>query len=247
MKSFKVTVTRVLLWLSGVYWLASADLIASTDASPLFQQCEKKTYYQIYLSGIRTGYMQRDELWQGNQATVTSQSKASILGIGTQYDQKATLVWSHEQKSWLTTSFHQVVSGFRNRDMTVRFSPDGSDSVVDLDGQITAYHHEGGPLRDVDTLSIQIRQHVLDGDEQFFLTRQATDGPEPYAYQVQPTEMITLKPWGELEVIPVKQTGEERVTYWLALKLDYQLVKVRYHGFIFSANAELQRYENDCR
>ena len=210
------------------------------------QQCERTAYYHIYLSGIRTGYMHRTESWEGTNATITSQSTASILGIGTQYDQQATLTWSEESASWLTTSFHQVVSGFKSRDMKVSFSDDGSETRVDLDGEITEYQNNGEPLRDVDTLSVQIRQYVLDGDISFSLTRQATDGPEPYDYEVQELTTIKVDKWGEIEVIPVKQTGAERVTFWYAPSLGYQLVKARYHGFLLQGGAELQRYESSC-
>lgn len=210
------------------------------------QQCERTAYYQIYLSGIRTGYMHRTESWEGTNATITSQSKASILGIGTQYDQQATLTWSEESASWLTTSFHQVVSGFKSRDMKVSFSDDGSETRVDLDGEVTEYQNNGEPLRDVDTLSVQIRQYVLDGSKSFSLTRQATDGPEPYNYEVQNLTTIKVDKWGEIDVIPVKQTGAERVTFWFAPSLDYQLVKARYHGFLLRGGAELQKYESRC-
>ncbi|MEZ8121736.1 hypothetical protein ACED30_19700 [Vibrio splendidus] len=210
------------------------------------QQCERTAYYYIYLSGIRTGYMHRTESWEGTNATIISQSKASILGIGTQYDQQATLTWSEESDRWLTTSFHQVVSGFKSRDMKVSFSDDGSETRVDLDGEITEYQNNGEPLRDVDTLSVQIRQYVLDGDRSFSLTRQATDGPEPYDYEVQDLTTIKIDKWGEIEVIPVKQTGAERVTFWYAPSLGYQLVKARYHGFLLRGGAELQQYESSC-
>ncbi|MGR5540847.1 hypothetical protein ACPV5V_20020, partial [Vibrio campbellii] len=122
----------------------------------------------------------------------------------------------------------------------------GSETAVDLDGEVTQYQNDGEPLRDVDTLSVQIRQHVLDGDKTFSLTRQATDGPEPYDYQVKDLTTIKLDKWGEIDVIPVKQTGEERITFWYAPSLDYQLVKARYHGFILQGGAELQRYESSC-
>lgn len=225
----------------------SLSITAQANSQPLPQQCEKVAYYHIYLSGIRTGYMNRTESWQGMSATVTSQSKASILGIGTEYDQQARLIWSEQSDSWLTTSFHQVVSGFKSRDMQVSFSDDGSESLVNLDGKETRYENDGEPLRDVDTLSVQIRQHVLDGVKQFTLTRQASDGPEPYQYQVLETEIIKLDKWGELKAIPVEQTGEERVTFWYAPELDYQLVKARYHGFILQGGAELQSFENSCQ
>ncbi|MEZ8859707.1 hypothetical protein [Vibrio sp. 10N.247.311.51] len=210
------------------------------------QQCERTAYYQIYLNGIRTGYMHRTESWEGTNATITSQSKASILGVGTQYDQQATLTWSEESDSWLTTSFHQVVSGFKSRDMKVSFSDDGNETRVDLDGEITEYQNDGEPLRDVDTLSVQIRQYLLDGCRSFSLTRQATDGPEPYDYEVQELTTIKVDKWGEIAVIPVKQTGAERVTFWYAPSLGYQLVKARYHGFLLRGGAELQQYESSC-
>lgn len=226
--------------------LSSMAVMAETDAALEARQCEKSAYYHIYLSGIRTGYMNRTESWQGSNATVISQSKASVLGIGTQYNQEATLSWSEQSDSWLTTSFHQVVSGFKSRDMKVSFSEDGSETAVNLDGEITQYQNNGEPLRDVDTLSVQIRQHVLAGDAQFSLTRQATDGPEPYDYEVLELTTINLDKWGEMDVIPVKQTGEDRITFWYAPSLDYQLVKARYHGFILQGGAELQQYQSSC-
>ncbi|MGL6316152.1 hypothetical protein [Vibrio sp. WXL103] len=238
-----MSVSAAMKW-GGV--VMSLSIAAQANSQPVPQQCEKVAYYHIYLSGIRTGYMSRTESWQGMSATVTSQSKASILGIGTEYDQQARLTWSEQSDSWLTTSFHQVVSGFKSRDMKVGFSEDGSESLVNLDGKETSYESQGEPLRDVDTLSVQIRQHLIDGLEQFTLTRQATDGPEPYQYQVQAIETLKLDKWGELEAIPVEQTGEERITFWYAPELDYQLIKARYHGFILQGGAELQSFRSSC-
>lgn len=219
--------------------------IGAAQAEPV-ALCEKSADYAIYLSGIRTGEMHRVERWQGQSATVSSQSHASILGIGTRYDQTATLVWSEASQSWLTTSFHQKVSGFRSRDMSVDFSSDGTQTRVNLDGQIHHYDNGEAPLRDVDTLSIQIRQHIKNGEQRFSLTRQASDGPEPYQYQVLSPTHISVGVWGEIAVIPVEQTGEERITFWYAPSLDYQLVKARYHGFLLQGSAELQHFHNGC-
>lgn len=209
-------------------------------------ECSRISNYAIYLSGIHTGTMNRTETWQGNTAVVTSISEASILGIGTQYHQRAELSWSSTTNEWLTDKFHQTVTGFHARDMWVTFENNGHNSRVDIDGDIDTYASEKIPLRDVDTLTIQIREYLLQGRKQFALTRQASDAIERYQFYVQDTLTTNIAPWGELTLIPVEQTGAEDVTYYFAPAMDYQLIKARYHGIILHGLIELESYTSSC-
>ncbi|MCK8045904.1 hypothetical protein MSG37_13520 [Shewanella sp. 1CM18E] len=227
-------------FLTSSYALAEEASLASVE------QCSRHAEYDIYLSGIHTGTMSRTEDWLGKTAVVTSTSKASILGIGTQYQQRAELAWSIELNQWLTQKFHQKVSGFRARDMHASFSDTGLASEVDVDGEIERYHSEDIPLRDVDTLAIQMRDFLLQGRQQFRLIRQASDAIEPYQYYVQDAISKEIAPWGKLTLIPVEQTGTEEVTYYFAPELDYQLVQARYHGIILRGLIELNSYNSTC-
>jgi len=209
-------------------------------------QCRRSSNYDIYLSGIHTGTMARTETWLGKTAVVTSESEASILGIGTQYQQRAELSWSSTTNEWITDKFHQKVTGFRARDMRVSFGNNGRESRVDLDGDIESYTSTDIPLRDVDTLAIQMRQYLLQGRQQFALIRQASDAIEPYQFYVQNKQIRSIEPWGELSLIPVKQTGAEEVTYYFAPTMDYQLIKARYHGIILHGLIELNHYRSSC-
>ncbi|QIR16281.1 hypothetical protein HBH39_16695 [Shewanella aestuarii] len=209
-------------------------------------QCSRQFNYSIYLSGIHTGNMTRSEHWQHDTGVINSHSQASILGIGTEYQQRAQLSRSKLSNEWLTQSFHQQVSGFRSRNMQVTFSEDGLQSKVDLDGKINTYLSEQIPLRDVDTLTVQLREYVLQGRKQFILIRQASDAIEPYQFYVQDVQTRKIDPWGELQLIPIKQTGAEKVTYYFAPSLDYQLVQARYHGILLQGLIELDSYSSTC-
>ena len=210
------------------------------------EKCSRSSNYDIYLSGIHTGTISRTETWLGKSAVVTSKSEASILGIGTQYHQRAELSWSDTTNEWLTDEFHQKVTGFRARDMQATFSDNGLESRVDLDGDIENYTSANIPLRDVDTLAIQIRQYLLQGRKQFALIRQASDATERYQLYVQESLTAKVAPWGELTLIPVEQTGAEEVTYYFAPTMDYQLIKARYHGIILQGLIELNHYSSSC-
>ncbi|WP_247663386.1 hypothetical protein [Shewanella sp. MMG014] len=219
---------------------------ASEQDAAVESQCSRTSHYDIYLSGIHTGTMKRTETWQGQSAVVTSTSKASILGIGTQYDQRAELSWSNTRDEWITDNFHQLVTGFRARDMKVSFSHDGLASEVDIDGDKDKYASTHIPLRDVDTLAIQMRQFLLQGRTQFALVRQASDAIEPYQLYVKKPISEQIEPWGEMTLIPVEQSGAEEVTYYFAPEMDYQLVKARYHGIILKGLIELNHYHSTC-
>lgn len=229
--------------------LLLACLMASdpVSASNRGEQCSRAASYSVYLGGLHTGTMTRVEAWQGQSAVITSNSHAAILGIATQYQQRAELTWSNTEKAWLTTQFQQQVSGFRSRNMRASFSNNGLDSLVELDGKTTSYHSTQIPLRDVDTLAIQIRELVLQGQQEFSLIRQASDGIEPYQYQVKAPITTQLAPWGELQLIPVEQTGAEDITYYFAPSLDHQLAQARYHGFILQGLIQLESYHSTCK
>lgn len=225
---------------------SNVSAMVSAEAKVTAGKCVRQSDYDIYLSGIHTGTMSRTETWQGKTAVVSSHSKASILGIGTEYRQRAELSWSMESDEWLTNKFHQQVSGFRARDMQATFSDNGRDSKVDLDGDIEHYHSDNIALRDVDTLAIQMRHYLLQGRQQFALIRQASDAIEPYQYYVQAAKTVNLAPWGELVLVPVEQTGAEEVTYYFAPELDYQLVQARYHGILLQGLIALNHHHSTC-
>jgi len=230
----------------GLFLLVNLLTAHSALANEVQDECYRTSNYSIYLSGLPMGEMTRTENWQGKSAVITSNSEASILGIGTQYRQRTELSWSTHNNEWLTDNFHQQVSGFRSRDMQVTFANHGLESRVDIDGDVENYTSTSIPLRDVDTLAIQIRENVLRGRRQFALIRQASDAIEPYQFYVKDAFTATIAPWGELQLIPVEQMGAEEVTYYFAPSLNYQLVKAHYHGIILQGLIELDSYVSSC-
>ncbi|WP_245423141.1 hypothetical protein [Shewanella frigidimarina] len=236
-------VPRILISVCLVSGLLQSNRVLANDIP---QSCQRSFNYSIYLSGLHTGEMSRTENWQGKSAVIISKSEASILGIGTQYQQRTELSWSNNSNEWLTDSFHQQVTGFRSRDMQATFYNNGLESRVDIDGDIENYTSSQIPLRDVDTLAIQIRENLLGGRRQFALIRQASDAIEPYQFYVKDKLITTIGSWGEIQLIPVEQTGAEEVTYYFAPSMNYQLVKAHYHGMILQGVIELERYVSSC-
>ncbi|MGI1998418.1 hypothetical protein [Shewanella frigidimarina] len=238
-----VLVPRILISVCLVSGLLQSNRVLANDIP---QSCQRSFNYAIYLSGLHTGEMSRTENWQGKSAVIISKSEASILGIGTQYQQRTELSWSNNSNEWLTDSFHQQVTGFRSRDMQATFYNNGLESRVDIDGDIENYTSSQIPLRDVDTLAIQIRENLLGDRRQFALIRQASDAIEPYQFYVKDKLTATIGSWGEIQLIPVEQTGAEEVTYYFAPSMNYQLVKAHYHGMILQGVIELERYVSSC-
>ncbi|WP_235585866.1 hypothetical protein [Shewanella frigidimarina] len=238
-----VLVPRILISVCLVSGLLQSNRVLANDIP---QSCQRSFNYSIYLSGLHTGEMSRTENWQGKSAVIISKSEASILGIGTQYQQRTELSWSNNSNEWLTDSFHQQVTGFRSRDMQATFYNNGLESRVDIDGDIENYTSSQIPLRDVDTLAIQIRENLLGDRRQFALIRQASDAIEPYQFYVKDKLTATIGSWGEIQLIPVEQTGAEEVTYYFAPSMNYQLVKAHYHGMILQGVIELERYVSSC-
>ncbi len=229
---------------SWQYWLPL--LFSLAPIAQATSTCQRQSEFAVYLNGIHTGSMNRTESWQDQQAEVKTTSKASVLGIKTQYQQQAKLHWSDSEQGWLTQAFTQQVSGFRTRDMQVSFASDGLSSKVTLDGELNHYQSKYIPLRDVDTLAIQIRHLVMQNKGQFSLIRQASDDIELYQYQLQQPEQHVIEPWGELTLIPVEQTGAEDITYYFAPTLDYQLMRADYHGLLLQGKVLLTQYQSDC-
>ncbi len=240
--------TSVIILLSLLAPLLSHTAYAADkqSADRELEECVRESNYSIYLSGIHTGSMSRVETWRDQHAVVTSLSKASILGIGTQYQQRTELSWSNSTNEWITEKFDQKVTGFRARDMQVTFDKNGLESQVNIDGELDSYSSKDIPLRDVDTLLIQMRQYLLQGRKQFALIRQASDETEPYQLYVKDAQITNVPPWGELSLVPVEQSGAEDVTYYFAPSLDYQLIKARYHGIILQGLIELDSYNSTC-
>ncbi|MGF1697490.1 hypothetical protein L4C54_17655 [Vibrio lamellibrachiae] len=173
-----------------------------------------------------------------------SSSRASILGIGSSYTQSSEMSLSEGQ--WLTQSFHQKVTGFRKRDMQVSFPDSSHQSLVTLNNKEYRYESIGEHLRDIDTITMQIRQNLLDERESFSLVRQASDGIEQYQYEVLELQSKEYDRWGHMEVIPVKQSGTDRITYYFSPELDYQIVEAYYHGFLLNGRAELVDFTSSC-
>jgi hypothetical protein len=130
--------------------------------------------------------------------------------------------------------------------MQVILANNGLESRVDLDGAITTYQSKTLPLRDVDTITIQIRENILNNRQKFTLLRQASDAVEPYQFSVKETVITTIASWGEIQLIPVEQTGSEVVTYFFAPSMNYQLVKAHFHGLILQGMIELNSYNSSC-
>jgi hypothetical protein len=235
--------TRMLIILG----LSSGLLLSnSVLASGIQPHCQRSFNYSIYLSGLHTGEMIRTEIWLEKSAVITSKSEASILGIGTQYQQRTELSWSNISQEWLTDNFHQQITGFRSRNMQVILANNGLESRVDLDGAMTTYQSKKLPLRDVDTIAIQIRENILNNRQQFTLLRQASDAVETYQFSIKETVTTTIAPWGEIQLIPVEQTGADVVTYFFAPSMNYQLVKAHFHGLILQGMIELNSYRSSC-
>ncbi|MCW8332830.1 DUF3108 domain-containing protein [Vibrio paucivorans] len=224
--------------------LASESLPSADDGA--MQLCEKSLEYALYLGGIRTGKMSRVEYWKGDQVNATSKSRASILGIGTSYRQESSMTFDHDLQAWVTKSFHQIVTGFKNRDMKVTFPEGPYRSDVDLDGEKQSYYSDEIPLRDLDTLSAQIRFNLINGSKEFELVRQASDTVEPYQYTVLESETLDHDKFGKLTLTPVKQDGADEITFYIAPSLDYQVVKATYHGFILNGVAKLTGFTSSC-
>jgi hypothetical protein len=220
--------------------------INSVLASDIQPHCQRSFNYSIYLSGLHTGEMIRTENWLDKSAVITTKSEASILGIGSQYLQRTELSWSNISHEWLTHNFHQQVTGFRSRNMQVSIDNNSLESRVDLDGDITTYQSQTLPLRDVDTIAIQIRENILNNRQQFTLLRQASDTLEIYQFSIKETVTTTIAPWGEIQLIPVEQTGADVVTYFFAPSMNYQLVKAHFHGLILQGMIELNSYLSSC-
>ncbi|MCK6263187.1 hypothetical protein KP803_07850 [Vibrio sp. ZSDE26] len=206
--------------------------------------CIKVLEYNLYLSGISTGYMRKNEQWLAEVVTAKSRSRASILGIGSSYTQSSEMVL--EEGVWLTQSFHQKVTGFRKRDMLVSFPNSVNHSLVMLNGEEHRYESDDEPLRDIDTITMQIRQNLIDQKKSFSLVRQASDGIEAYQYEVLASQVREYERWGDMDVIPVKQSGADKITYYYSPRLDYQIVEARYHGFLLNGRAELVDFTSSC-
>ncbi|WP_052772059.1 hypothetical protein [Vibrio mexicanus] len=119
-------------------------------------------------------------------------------------------------------------------------------SQVNLDGDIKFYQHDELPLRDIDTIGAQIRQYTFQGLKEFELARQATDKVEEYQYRQLDKKTIETKKWGTLNVLPIRQSGADEITYYLAPELDYQMVQATYHGVLLNGTAQLTDYTSSC-
>ncbi|WP_084884075.1 hypothetical protein [Vibrio sp. qd031] len=207
--------------------------------------CENTLKYHVYFAGIKTGWLIRKEVWSESGGAISSSSYAGILGIGTRFEQHAKFVWN-DQKGFVTTEFTQDVSGFKNREMTVDIAEGGHQSVMLVNQQHMQFTNPDRPILDVDTISAQLRYMLLQGVEQFQLTRQASDTLEHYRYSVEPQQTKRYSQWGELQVIPIKQKGADEVTMWFAPSMDYQLVDAKYHSMLLPGSMKLVDRVKTC-
>ncbi|UJF18558.1 DUF3108 domain-containing protein [Vibrio sp. SS-MA-C1-2] len=209
-------------------------------------RCEKQLDYQLYINRFDIGRVKKVETVQGNELSITSNSRSNVLGIKTQFDQTTQLRFNPKNRVWTTQSYHQIVSGFRNRDMNVNYlNIMGTQTSVNLDGEIDSYQSPE-PIFDIDGLSLEIVRRVIAGEKEFKLSRQATTHLEPYEYQVLGAFTEKTENWGEIKVIKVEQSGSDDITYWIAPDLENEIVRVIYHRILFSGEARLRSIFEEC-
>ncbi len=207
--------------------------------------CNNELHYKIYFAGINTGWLDRTEIWHAEGAKFSSSGYAGILGIGTSFKQESELSWNTEE-GFITQQFTQQVKGFKNRVMEVETSDLGRKSIMLINQQKMEFANEGRAILDADTISAQIRFKLLQGERNFMLTRQASDMLEHYQYTVSEPFKKEIEPWGLLPLISVKQDGADEVTMWFSPKLNYQLVKAKYHSVLLPGHMQLTQYARDC-
>lgn len=224
------------------YGFISLSVQAANKAS-----CEQKIVYDLYLNGFHIGELQRQIIQQDDTFSFLTRSNMRIFGINTSFYQTATAQYEQQNNRYLTHEFHQVMTGFRNREMTVNITNNGHDASVELNGEITQYHSTQYPLQDIDTITIQIQTNVKQGKTHFFTLRQATDEMELFEYQVIGKEVLSTSYFGDIEAIKVVEIQDNNVTFWFAPSLDYLMIKAtNIEGWILRGKTELKAYSKVC-
>lgn len=226
-----------------VFFSHQSLALQSTHAD---KSCKKIFQYDIYLSFLKMGYLQRTVNWKGQQGSVKTKSRVDVFGIGTTYQQLTHFYWAEEQQSFLTKDYQQTMTGFKSRTILAKFIENGTKSTVILNEEKTRFDNKGKHLFDLDTLGAQIRFNVMNDIKKFTLSRQASDEIQVYQFEIVGAEILKTKKWGEIDSIQVKQTGQsEDIVLWFAPTLDYQMVKVKNSG-LMSSSAHLIAMEIDC-
>ncbi|PKH04945.1 DUF3108 domain-containing protein [Moritella sp. Urea-trap-13] len=209
--------------------------------------CEQEIVYDLYLNGFYTGELQRQIKQQGNTLSFLTRSNMNILGISTTFYQTSTVNYEPQTKRYLTDHFHQVMTGFKNREMRVNITNDGQDALVDLNGEITQYHSSKLPLQDMDSITMQLQANIKKGKKHFYTLRQATDEMELFEYQVVGKEVLSSRYFGDIEVIKVVEIQDNNAIFWFAPSLDYLMIKAtNTEGWILRGTTELKRYSGTC-
>ncbi|WP_319225104.1 hypothetical protein [Moritella sp.] len=209
--------------------------------------CEQDIVYDLYLNGFYTGELQRKIKQQGNTLSFLTRSNMSILGINTTFYQTSIAHYKPQKKRYLTEHFHQVISGFKNRDMRVNITNDGQDSIVELNGEITRYHSSTYPLQGMDSIAMQLQGNVKQGKKHFYTLRQATDEMELFEYHVVGEEILSSRYFGDIEVIKVIELQDDNAVFWFAPSLDYLMIKAtNTEGWILRGTTELKHYSDAC-
>ncbi|MFT5880459.1 MAG: hypothetical protein ACI86X_001587 [Moritella sp.] len=227
--------------------ILSAGLVNISAQASDNISCEQEIVYDLYLNGFHSGELQRQIKQQGNTLSFLTRSNMDILGISTTFYQTSTGHYEPQTKRYLTDQFHQVMTGFRNREMRVNMTNDGQDALVDLNHEITQYHSSMYPLRDIDTITMQLQANIKQGIKHFYTLRQATDEMELFEYEVVGEEILSTRYFGDIEVIKVVEIQDDNAMFWFAPSLDYLMIKfTNIEGWILRGTTELKHYSDVC-
>lgn len=208
--------------------------------------CKKSFVYEIYLSGLHVGYLKREVLQQEGRFTANTRSRISILGLSSDYQQQSELHWSATENRFLSDYFSQQMSGIKTRQLETLFLNNGKQTIVNLNGEISKYKNDKGPLLDIDAFGAQIRQNVKTGKQKFTLYRQGSEEIKSYTFVQTGKEKIKSKYWGEVNAVRLKETGKYKGTQlWYSPEHDFQLIKATFSDFI-SPTVYLSEMEISC-
>ncbi len=207
------------------------------------KQCQVNNHYRSYLGGIEVGDFQRQVNYNGKQLLLSSSSKITILGLATDFKQ-TTQALHNPQQGIITESFNQEITGFKARKLKVKINNQDFSSLLSNDNESINYQHSA-PIRDADTIVLEVARLVKQGMSEFELTRQASDGIETYHYQVQGREVLNINDQ-RFEAIKVKQQGKEQVSFWFEPSHHYRMLKARYHHWLLDGTIELQTFTSNC-
>lgn len=200
-------------------------------------QCTKVFEYKIFLAGVEIGSQSRIVYWKNNKgnisATTTSKGKVSVFGIGSNYQQNASFLWSEQQRQFLTTKFHQVSTGINARNMEATLSSDARSAEVIVGSKKRTEVSKSNPLYDIDTMGEQIRLNLINNIKSFEIYRLSSKKIKKYVFEVIGDEKLNLKNWGETNTIRVNEVGKfDKMVLWFSPEHDFQMVKANIDAFI---------------